>query len=190
MKLQLTLIATSLCAVGCASSPTAPSSSSAASRAPYQAPIVPKAIEASPQERALFQHFARGVQIYRCAAAANSATPGWSFVAPEAELFANSAQSAALGNHGAGPFWQLKDGSKVNGSVKSRTDAPKAGAIPWLLLSTTSTGGPGTMAQVTSIQRIDTEAGIAPSSGCSTASDIGKEARVPYTAVYVYFGKV
>lgn len=43
------------------------------------------------------------------------------------------------------------------------------------------------MAAVTHIQRVHTSAGAAPALGCSAAVDIGKEARVPYTALYVDF---
>lgn len=83
------------------------------------------------------------------------------------------ADKARAGTHGAGPFWQALDGSKVNGSVKARADAPagtgSAGAIPWLLLATESTGGRGKLAPVTHIQRINTAGGLAPSNGCDNA---------------------
>jgi hypothetical protein len=71
--------------------------------------------------------------------------------------------------------------------VKARADAPQAGAIPWLLLTTTSQGGAGVLAAVTSIQRVQTVGGTAPASGCAAPADLGKEARVPYTAQYLYF---
>jgi hypothetical protein len=47
----------------------------------------------------------------------------------------------------------------------------------------------GVLAPVTSIQRIDTVGGVAPATGCIAAADVGKQARVPYTASYVYFVK-
>ena len=67
--------------------------------------------------------------------------------------------------------------------MQARADAPVAGAIPWLLLRTRSTGGPGAFERVTSIQRLNTEAGAAPASGCTPGS-IGAQARVPYRADY------
>jgi hypothetical protein len=148
---------------------------------------VPEVLRPPAAERQAFEHFARGVQIYRCAAASAGAAPAWAFVAPQAELFASASSSAVLGTHGAGPFWQANDGSRVQGQVKTRADAPQAGAIPWLLLATTSTGGAGAMASVSSIQRVATAGGVAPAAGCAGAADLGKEARVPYTAQYVYF---
>jgi hypothetical protein len=91
---------------------------------------------------------AKGVQIYgmprqggRCARV--------TFVAPDAQLFNQKGQS--VGHHGAGPYWQAMDGSRVVASVKARADAPVAGAIPWLLLTAKSTGPSGAFSQVTSI---------------------------------------
>ena len=78
---------------------------------------------------------ARGVQIYECRDAK------WVFVAPEADLFDRSGKR--IGTHYAGPAWESADGSKVVGAVKARSDAPAAGAIPWLLLSTKSVAGEG-----------------------------------------------
>jgi hypothetical protein len=154
---------------------------------PPAAPVVAPALQAPAGQRKAFEHFARGVQIYRCAQAAGAAAPAWAFVAPRAQLFSAASSSAVLGTHGAGPHWQANDGNKVVGQVKARADAPQAGAIPWLLLATTAEATPGTMARVTSIQRLDTVGGAAPGSGCGAAADVGKEAEVPYTANYVYF---
>lgn len=150
-------------------------------------PAVPEALSPGANERAAFTLFARGVQIYECRAAAAGAAPAWSFVAPEAELFEGGAGGAPAGSHGAGPFWQARDGSRTLGKVKSRADAPLAGAIPWLLLSTSAEGPAGRMVPVTSVQRIHTVGGSAPAVGCAAAAELGQRARVPYTADYVFF---
>jgi hypothetical protein len=128
---------------------------------------------------------ARGVQIYECRAMP-TATGGaqWTFVAPEAELL--DARGAVTGKHYAGPHWEALDGSKIVGAVKARADAPQAGAIPWLLLSTKSVGAPGRFANVTSVQRIHTVGGTAPAKTCD-ASTRGAVERVPYSADYVLF---
>jgi Protein of unknown function (DUF3455) len=160
------------------------------------APAVPANLAPPAGEKQAFVHHARGVQIYRCATAAagasgaagaNAAAFNWAFVAPQADLYASAAQVTVLGTHGAGPHWQAADGSRVTGVVKARADAPIAGAIPWLLLATTPGDKPGLMSAVTHIQRINTAAGVAPATGCAAAADAGKEARVPYTTLYVYF---
>ncbi len=101
------------------------------------------------------------------------------------------ADKARAGTHGTGPFWLALEGSRVNGSAKARADAPlsaaTAGAILWLLLATQSTGGAGKLASVTHIQRINTAGGAAPPSGCSSAADAGQQAKVGYTADYVFY---
>lgn len=126
---------------------------------------------------------AKGVQIYECRA--KGAAFEWAFVAPDAELFDTSGRR--IGHHGAGPFWQAADGSRVNGSVKARADAPAPAAdIPWLLLTTKSTGPEGTFSNVTLIQRVNTVGGIAPAQACDAAS-LGRQARVAYTADYRLF---
>jgi hypothetical protein len=61
-----------------------------------------------------------------------------------------------------------------------------AGAIPWLLLGAKSVGPDGSFSKVTSIQRVNTTGGAAPTSGCSKAT-AGTPARVPYTADYYFF---
>jgi hypothetical protein len=41
----------------------------------------------------------------------------------------------------------------------------------------------------TFIQRVNTVGGLAPSTGCANAADVGKKAFVPYTADYFFFSK-
>lgn len=148
------------------------------------APGVPAAIVPA-GETAVARIAARGVQIYECRAKAGApAGAEWAFVAPEADLF--DASGYAIGKHYAGPHWEVGDGSKLVGSVKARADAPRGGAVPWLLLNAKSVGGAGKLAKVTSIQRINTAGGLAPAGGCDTTT-LGKPARVPYTADYVLF---
>lgn len=160
------------------------------STAPTTAPVtaaIPAALQASPGERLLEVVAARGVQIYECRAKAGTpAGAEWAFVAPEAELL--DAQGRVLGKHYAGPHWEALDGSRVKGSVKAKADAPQAGAIPWLLLATDSVGPAGRYADITSIQRVETVGGLAPAAGCSSA-DLGRQAKVPYTADYRLFVK-
>jgi len=142
---------------------------------------VPATLE-PPGEVLAFTVQAKGVQIYECRARKEGSGNEWAFVAPEAEL--SDASGKKVGTHGAGPFWQASDGSRIEGTVKQRADAPNVGAIPWLLLTTRSTGGNGTMRDITSVQRINTVGGIAPAAG---VCEIGATARIPYTADYRFF---
>jgi len=61
-----------------------------------------------------------------------------------------------------------------------------ANAIPWLLLAARSVGPEGSFSKVTSIQRVNTVGGVAPTAGCSRAT-AGTPARINYTADYYFF---
>ncbi len=149
---------------------------------------VPETLKPAANEVPAMIVAARGVQIYECRARKDGTGVEWAFVAPDADLF--DAHGMPIGRHGAGPYWQARDGSRVVGSVKARADAPNPGAnpgaIPWLLLTTKSTTAEGAFSATTSIQRVNTVGGVAPATGCS-ADSAGKSARVPYTADYVFY---
>lgn len=143
-----------------------------------------KGVEPSASEVPLMRVAAQGVQIYECRAV-QGGMPAWAFVAPEADLFDGSGR--LIGRHGAGPFWRHEDGSGFTGSVLSRADAPRAHAIPWLLLAAKTEGGrSGAFERVSSVQRLNTVGGVAPGSGC-TASTLGQQVRMAYRADYVMF---
>lgn len=142
---------------------------------------VPDALAPGHDEQLALTVAARGVQVYECRPGPAGGVPKWTFVAPEAELF--DAQGRTVGSHGAGPHWLADDGSRLQGAVKARADAPRADDIPWLLLGTTASGPQGRFSGVTSIQRINTVGGAAPAGGCEAEH----VARVPYTADYRLF---
>lgn len=123
---------------------------------------------------------ARGVQVYECRRDPKAPVAQWAFVAPDAELYDMGGRR--IGTHGAGPYWQADDGSRVVAKVHARADAPN-GAIPWLLLEASSTGREGTLSKVTHIQRVNTSGGNAPPRACLP----GEQARVGYTADYRFF---
>lgn len=150
------------------------------------APIVPETLRPAARESFARTVLARGVQIYECRARKEDAQAfEWAFVAPEADLF--DANGARVGTHYAGPHWEALDGSKVVGKLKARADAPRAGAIPWLLVATQSDGPAGSFAAVSSIQRINTVGGVAPAGDTCSRDAAGRVARVDYTADYVLF---
>ena len=160
----------SLLIAACASQPVEPT---------VPATLVP------PGEQVVERVAANGAQIYQCRATPGTGDGmGWVFVAPEAELF--DARGGSAGKHYAGPHWEASDGSKIVGAAKARSDAPQAGAIPWLLLTAKSVGGEGRFSKVTSVQRINTNGGVAPTRACD-AKSLGATERVPYTADYVMF---
>jgi hypothetical protein len=147
--------------------------------------VIPGSLRAPATDSLVRTLWADGVQIYECRAKATEAGfPEWVFVAPEAQLVDSS--GTLVGRHYAGPTWEAGDGSKVVGSVTAKVDAPSAGAIPWLLLATHSTGKPGLFAKVSTIQRVATTGGAMPATGCGTAT-VGKQVRVPYKAEYAQY---
>jgi hypothetical protein len=127
--------------------------------------------------KVLFHAYAQGVQIYSW----NGTS--WTFVAPEAVLYADAAYHGAIGTHYAGPTWESTSGSKVVGTVLERC-TPNPDAIPWLLLKSASNSGPGLFRRVTYIQRVNTVGGKAPTQPGDTPGEV---ARVPYTAEYYFY---
>jgi hypothetical protein len=128
---------------------------------------------------------ASGVQIYVCSpSTADAAKFEWAFKAPEADLFDVSGRK--IGRHYAGPTWEADDGGKVVGEVRARDDGPDASAIPWLLLSAKSASGGGVFGRTQAIQRLQTVGGKAPAQTCDRAQ-LGREARVAYTATYYFY---
>jgi hypothetical protein len=124
-----------------------------------------------------FHAYAGGVQIYRW----NGAS--WTFVAPEAVLYADAGENSIVGIHYAGPTWESVSGSKVVGRVSDRC-TPDSSAIPWLVLEAVYTERHGIFAHVTYIQRLNTVGGLAPT---APGTVVGEEARVPYTAEYLFY---
>jgi hypothetical protein len=125
---------------------------------------------------------ATGVQIYTCGKN-DAGAFAWSFKAPEATLFDTA--KTQIGKHYAGPTWEALAGGKVVGAVKANAPASEAGAIPWLLLDIKSSEGAGVFNQAKGILRVSTHGGVAPTQGCD-AQHAGQEARVPYTATYLF----
>lgn len=145
---------------------------------PVPGPLVPAG------ETPRLQLVARGVQIYECRRV-DGVQAAWLFIAPEARLFDD--RGRPVGSHGAGPTWHAQDGSRIVGTVVAKV-VPREDddAIPWLLLHTRSAGGSGRLDGITSVQRIHTRGGTAPAESCSEAT-VGRIARVPYTAEYIFF---
>lgn len=144
---------------------------------------VPAALTPSEATHVIAALKASGTQIYVCKLDANRQL-SWSFKAPSAELY--DASGELIVTHSAGPSWAAADGSKITGQVLQQapsTDMP--GSIPQLLLRATNAAGPGMLANVHYVQRLDTHGGVAPTGACTQE---GQEGRSPYTAEYVFLG--
>jgi hypothetical protein len=87
--------------------------------------------------------------------------------------------------------WQHSRDTSIVFAKLFRDPVPVPGAIPWLLLERAGkqegpTGG-DKLTKTTFIQRVNTAGGVAPSSGCASSADVGRQAFVPYTADYVFY---
>lgn len=139
---------------------------------------------------------ATGTQDYTCKASTvdGGTTYAWTFVGPEADLA--DCNSVVIGHHfasdagAAAPEWMtVVDNSYVIGhKLAAFTPDGGASAIPWLLLQATAHGGSGTLSRVNYVQRLNTTAGIAPSTTCDS-TNVGTTQKVAYTADYYFYGQ-
>ena len=148
-----------------------------------QASDVPKNLRPPDGQPLIAQFTGKGNQIYVCQITAG--VYAWKLKALEAKLF--DQQGSLAGRHFAGPTWEANDGSRVAGKLVTSVPSPDPSSLPWLLLAVKSHEGTGLVANVNSIQRLDTKDGVAPSESCG-APDKDKEVPVPYQATYSFYG--
>jgi hypothetical protein len=141
---------------------------------------VPPAI-AAPGETVVATFHAEGAQVYECKAGADGKL-AWAFREPIATLFADG---KTVGRHYAGPNWEHMDGSAVVGKAAGNAPGKTSGDIPWLKLEVTAHRGSGTLAGVTTVQRINTQGGV-HAGACDKA---GAFHSAPYAADYVFLRK-
>ena len=143
-------------------------------------PSVPDQIKVGDGNKVFLIGHAVGVQIYSC----NGST--WSSAVPRANLYDDNGK--LIIDHFAGPSWQAKDGSKAVGTVVDKVIVNES-AIPWVLLSTTTTPGPDgdRLVDTSFIQRINTTGGLTPPAADCNAATAGTVVEVPYTADYVFW---
>lgn len=149
-------------------------------------------LEVKPAKPPIYKVYAEGVQVYECVKT-DACEFGWKFKMPIATLYNENRDS--IGSHylntdatGKGAAWESIDGSKVVVKKLAEANAPKDPQknIKWFLLESIGNAGNGIFSKVTHVQRVETEGGVAPP--CSTnASDLGKEQRIAYKAVYYFY---
>jgi hypothetical protein len=122
-----------------------------------------------------------GVQRYECSP--TNGTHTWKFIAPDADLLDHHDRPA--GHHSAGPTWQALDGSQVTATKRAEASV-SAASIPWLLLQAATHTGTGSFDDITYIQRLETEGGLAPATPCSEANS-GEQTNIPYRATYRFY---
>lgn len=124
----------------------------------------------------LLHAFGIGFQIYHW----NGTS--WGVATPSATIYADAGGNGAVASHFAGPTWQSNSGGSVVGTVANRC-VPDPASIAWLSLNGVP-NGPGIFSKVNFIQRLNTVGGNPPSTPGST---IGQEAKIPYTADYLFY---
>lgn len=157
-----------------------------------------------------------GTQNYVCRPSGTGVA--YALFTPEATLFGEDGGQAITHNFSPNPFelntdpkvfapggtiratWQYRDTSRVWAKVHT-TDSTGSGAVTvdrnsvaWLLLDAVGNqkgpSGGDTLAKTTFVQRLNTHGGLAPATGCSSLSEVGNEAFVPYTADYFFYQAV
>ena len=141
---------------------------------------VPDAI-AAPGETTVALLHAEGAQLYACKANPTGQLV-WQFREPIATLLDGE---KTVGRHYAGPQWELADSSAVEGRVTGRAAGATPQDIPLLKLEVAARRGSGLLADVSTVQRINTRGGVAEGS-CPSA---GALLSVPYAADYVFLKK-
>jgi hypothetical protein len=136
---------------------------------------------AAPGEILVATIHAQGIQLYDCKGDASGKLT-WQFREPVATLIEDG---KTVGRHFAGPHWELSDGSIIAAKVSGRAPGATASDIPLLKLDVTTRRSAGRLADITTIQRINTKGGVAEGA-CSTA---GAFLSVPYSADYAFYRK-
>src|SRR5687767_8238948 len=118
------------------------------------------AIRATADEEPVFMLSASGAHIYHCKATPNDPNAfAWYFTAPDATLLEGS---RTVATHKTVNLWEsTSDRSSVSGVVRSSQSAG-ANNLPWTLYRAQAIGTSGMFAGVTSIQRVNTSGGAAP----------------------------
>ena len=167
-----------------------------------EVPEVPSNLVVDAGNVPYLQAQAYGTQNYVCLPSATGVA--WKLFGPQATLYPQNAP-VQVATHFLSPnpeeagtpraTWQhSQDGSAVWAKmIQSSTDANYVapGAIAWLKLEMVgtaqgSTGG-ALLTRTTFIQRVNTQGGVAPATGCTTAAQLGAIALVPYSTDYIFY---
>jgi Protein of unknown function (DUF3455) len=122
---------------------------------------------------------------YECRVKANAAGQyEWFFVGPDAKLWDRAGKQVGK-YYGPPATWESADGSKVTATQVAV--APNGtGNIPHQLVKANPATGAGAMQNVSYIQRVATQGGVAPGAACG-ASNMGQKQVVKYQADYIFY---
>jgi hypothetical protein len=164
-------------------------------------PPVPGNLQAPAGTRPFLVGHAVGTQNYICLP--SGAGVAWTLFGPQATLFAENGRQIITHFLSPNPdetgtpraTWQhSQDTTAVWARAKATSSDPAfvaPGAIPWLLLEVVGEQdgqrGGDRLIDTIAIHRLNTTGGVAPSTGCSVASNVGARVFVPYTADYFFY---
>jgi hypothetical protein len=176
-------------------------------------PPVPDNIQVPDGNKAFLEGHAIGTQNYICLPCPNATTAAamcpegsrfaWILFGPQATLFNDHDRQVIThflspnpdqGNMPRATWQHSRDTSAVWAMASETSSDPafvESNASPWLLLDVVGdqdgpTGG-DKLSETTFIHRLNTSGGVAPSTGCTQSTDVGKRAFVPYTADYFFY---
>jgi Protein of unknown function (DUF3455) len=169
---------------------------------------IPMEIKVEPGNEPFLLGHAVGTQNYVCAPC-DPTKPNcplgvaFSLFTPQATLFNDEREQLITHFFSPNPLengtiratWEdSRDTSTVWGSLVNSAMV-RADSIAWLLLNVKDTGtqagpnGGDRLTKTTFIQRLNTFGGLAPSGGCVSSTDLGRQAFVHYTADYLFYKK-
>ena len=162
-------------------------------------PIVPPGLEVDAPDQAFLLGHATGFQNYECQPVASLGRVDWVLFTPQATLFSDEREQ--LITHFASPnpdeggvvrvTWEDSQDTSTVWAKAIAVATVKSTAIPWVKLQVVGAqdgpNGGDTLSGTTFIQRLNTEGGLAPKTGCDTPTDIGQKRFVPYTADYFFY---
>ena len=160
----------------CAGTPSAP---------PFSQAGLPGAVQVPAGHVVALETVGRGEVTYECRAPASAAGPAaWVFAGPKATL--TDRQGRTVGRYFGPPAtWEASDGSAITGNQLAVAPAA-AGNLPLQLVAANPASRAGAMRGISHIQRVATQGGVAPASGCA-ADTLGKRQVVTYQADYIFW---
>jgi hypothetical protein len=164
-------------------------------------PEVPSILTVEEGNVPYLQTRAYGTQNYICLPSATGVA--WKLFGPQATLYPQNAPFQ-IATHFLSPnpdeqnlpraTWLGSDGSAVWAKmIQQSNDANYVapGSINWFLLEVVGNDdgpvGAALLARTTFIHRVNTQGGVAPATGCSTTSQLGATALVPYSTDYIFY---
>jgi Protein of unknown function (DUF3455) len=155
---------------------------------PFDQSALPSTIQVPTGHAISMETVGVGSITYECKPKTNSSDQfEWVFVGPDAKLLSRSGTEVGK-YYGPPATWQSLDGSKITGTQLAVSPS-KPGSIPLQLVKTNLVIGDGKMSNVSYIQRVATQDGIAPQKACS-ASNVSSKEVVTYKADYIFWRPV